>query len=408
MRKSLLRSTFLLGLSLVVSSTLLAGEVVKSTHMVRMSDGAKLSTDVFRPAGETKPLPVIFVRGPYGKLRAKSARGFCDHGYVLVTQNSRSRHDSKGPDIVAFQDDGWGKHRDGHDSIRWIAEQKWCDGKVAGWGGSALGITQNLMAPGAPDALQAQFIAVAYSDMYSQSAYQGGVWRKALVETWLGNNRFGPKSLRSYRAHPKNDAFWQAMNAESQADRVNTPAIFYGGWYDIFLQGTLNSFTTIHNHGGDGARGKCRLIIGPWAHGPFDGLKYPASADRKPAAADAFRFFDYWLKGTDTGVDYKPVHYYVMGDPDDRTAPGNFWRSADNWPPPSKPATYYLQTGGVLSTELPTSNRAKKTFRYNPKKPVPTVGGQNLVLEKGPPGSTESRSAEGRVGFHDRRARRAD
>ena len=96
------------------------------------------------------------------------------------------------------------------------------------------------------------------------------------------------------------------------------------------------------------------------------------------------RFFAHWLKDEKNGVpDDKPVHYYVMGDPEDPKAPGNFWRAADNWPPPSKPTHFYFHLDGSLARALPTED-GNRTYKYDPHDPVPTVGGQNLNIPKGP------------------------
>jgi predicted acyl esterase len=84
--------------------------------------------------------------------------------------------------------------------------------------------------------------------------------------------------------------------------------VFLGGWYDIFLQGTINSFVTIQDRGGPGARGRCRLFVGPIGHGVFTTLRYPANS-RFPDDADAFRFFDRHLKRKTNGVEAdKPVY----------------------------------------------------------------------------------------------------
>jgi len=247
----------------------------------------------------------------------------------------------------------------------------------------------------APKSLKAQWVFVAFSDMYSQCAYPGGVWRTSLMETWLKMNKFDPKSLQTFLAHPNYDDFWSELNPEARAADVNTPAIFFGGWYDIFVQGTLNSFQTIHNQGGPRARGNCRLVIGPYAHGTFEELKYPPNSaiPNAPIAGEAFRFFDHWAKRADNGADKdRPVHYYVMGDPEAQDAPGNFWRAADNWPPPSKSTNFYFHADGALTKTKPAGGR-ELTFKYDPKNPVPTVGGQNLVLPKGP---MDQRKIEGR------------
>lgn len=370
--------------------------VVKTTHMVPMRDGVRLATDVYLPAGDEKPLPVILMRTPYSKEAGKGiADVLCSRGYALVGQDMRGRFQSEGNDAVVFHNDGWASaHRDGHDTLQWIIAQRWCNGKIGTMGGSALGIVQNMMAPDAPEQLVAQHVSVAFSNMYAQAGYQGGTFRKALVENWLRGNRFDPKSLETYLAHYKYDEFWDQLNPEKYADRVNAPAVFHGGWYDIFLQGTINSFVAVQHRGGPRARGNCRLVVGPWAHGNFNGLKYPANSRQEPREGDRMRFFEYWLQGVPNGVpDEKPVHYYVMGDPETPNAPGNFWRSADDWPPPSEPLAGYFHADGTLQASPPTQADASLTYRYEPENPVPTIGGQNLTIAKGP---MDQRPAESR------------
>ena len=100
-------------------------------------------------------------------------------GYAVVAQDMRGRFDSEGHHAIIFGNDGLGGvHQDGHDTIEWVVAQSWSNGKVATWGGSALGIVQNMAAPNAPAALKGQVVSVAFSDYYHQAAYQGGVWRE--------------------------------------------------------------------------------------------------------------------------------------------------------------------------------------------------------------------------------------
>jgi uncharacterized protein len=364
-----------------------ADGIKKTTEKVAMHDGVHLATDIYQPESQNGPLPVILMRTPYNKDTGAKALSSAavKHGYVLVIQDMRGRFASEGNDSVVFHNDGWGSRRDGQESLEWIVRQHWCNGSIATQGASALGITQTMMAPNAPACLKAQFVQVAFDDQYLQGTYQGGVWRKSLIEPWLKVCNFDHKSLDAFVKHPDYDAFWAEGNAEAQAPRIDVPGIYWGGWYDIFCQGTINSFVSIQEHGGPHARGQCRLIMGPYAHGPFDGLKYPTSAAKQPQAADAFRFFDDHLKGIDHGVSTeKPVHYYVMGDPEEKNAPGNYWRAADTWPPPSQPTPYYFHADGRLSAAPPSSVNAEKTYRYDPRDPVPTLGGQNLIPPKGP------------------------
>jgi predicted acyl esterase len=362
------------------------GKIRATESMVPMSDGTRLATDVYLPGDGKGRYPVVLLRGPYGKAGASSfALEAVQRGYAVVSQDIRGRGKSEGRDWIIFVNDGWGKVHDGHDTIAWVAKQPWCNGKIGSHGGSALGITQNMTAPGAPGQLRAQFVQVAASDMYSHADYQGGAFRTGLVETWLKVTNMSAVNLKSFVAHPRYDNFWAQMNMEAQCGRVTAPGVFFGGWYDIFCQGTLDSFVSIHNRGGPGARGRCRLVIGPFAHGDFDGLKYPASARRLPKSADALAWFDYTLRGKDNeAATEKPVHYYVMGDPTDKDAPGNVWRSADNWPPPARETTYYFHPVGKLVANHRPTGDARKSYKYDPKDPVPTVGGQNLFQSKGP------------------------
>jgi predicted acyl esterase len=353
--------------------------------MVAMTDGTELATTIYLPEGKP-PFPVIVSRTPYNKdgLKGEAAK-FNKNGYAFVAQDVRGRFKSKGHHSIIFHNDGWSKPRDGQDTLNWVAAQSWCNGKIGTTGGSALGICQNMTAPVAPDALQGQFVVVALSDMYSQGAYQGGAFRTGLLENWLKATGMVDVNLKTFVSHPKYDDFWAEMNPETQAERVRAPGVFLGGWYDIFLQGTINSFLTIHEHGGKGARGRCRLVIGPFGHGNMTELKYPANSGQGPACRNDVEWFDYVLKGkTNRATNEKPVHYYVMGDPTEKSAPGNFWRSADTWPPEATATAFYLQPDGKLVAEAKPTGDGSKSYKYDPANPVPTVGGAELGADIGP------------------------
>ncbi|MEZ6047150.1 MAG: CocE/NonD family hydrolase [Planctomycetaceae bacterium] len=402
MKFSLIFRAFLI-LQLVVQggATLFAEDaLLPNRFMVSMEDGVHLATDVYLPDGEKpesteKSYPVILLRSPYGKAFGPAVGvNFIKAGYALAVQDVRGRFDSEGNDAIVFFHEGRGETHDGHDTLRWLKDQKWCDGNVVTWGASALGITQTMMAPGAPEVLKAQYAVVAFSDMYSQAAYQGGVWRKEMLDGWLPGNKFDPRSYEEFRAHTKYGDFWKVANAEIGAGDVQAPGIFRGGWYDIFAQGTINSFVTIQNQGQPGARGKCRLVMGPWAHGGFKELTYPENSKTAGDVESAIRFYDYHARGKQNGVNEdKPVHYYVMGDPEVESALGNFWRKVESWPPPADETEFYFHKSGELNSSAPETEESLE-YAYDPENPVPTVGGQNLIISKGPRDQREVESRE--------------
>jgi hypothetical protein len=265
-------------------------------------------------------------------------------------------------------------------------------------GGSAEGIVQNLMAPTNPPGLVAQEIFVAPASMYHQAAFQGGELRKEQVEGWIGKHGFPPENLESTIAHPNYDDFWHETDATLGVSRINSPAVFLGGWFDTFCQGPIDLFLLRQHHGAGNARGNCMLIMGPWTHGgvgkvTMGELTFPDSA-AFPPGIKATDWFGYWLKGEDTGIMEKPrVWYYTMGAVDEPGAPGNVWQTASDWPPPASAQPFYLRSGGLLSSARPTKAKASQSFDFDPKNPVPTVGGRNLEIKAGP---MDQRSVEGR------------
>jgi len=372
-------------LSALLIATLCCAEPTKMV-MVPMRDGVNLATDIYVPQGEG-PWPAVLIRTPYGRggveLFALQANM---RGYAFVSQDFRGRGGSEGDDYPVFLHGGWGEHQDGYDTVEWVAEQEWCNGKVGGVGISAPGIDQNMIAPSNPPHLVCQYVAVALSNMYPQAVYQGGAFRKSLWEVWLENNGFGPETLKLSREHPNYDDYWKQFDCEDVADRVNVPTLFFGGWYDIFSVGTINSFTTIQERGGEGARGKCRLIMEAYGHGRSDELTFPEK--NRPKLADLPNYldwFDIWMKNDGKGIDDIPVvQYFVMGDPDDKDTPGNTWKTADNWPVPARVTPVYFMSDGSLQLQSPTESAVSLSYKYDPENPVPTIGGANLTIPAGP------------------------
>jgi uncharacterized protein len=354
--------------------------------MVPMRDGVKLATNVFLPAGDG-PWPVVLSRTPYGKGKAESRekgeKAYTDRGYVRVVQDCRGRFDSEG-EYRAFIDD----MDDGYDTVEWVAGQPWSNGKVGMMGGSALGITANHAAMSCPPHLVCNVVFVAHGSSYHYSGYPGGVFLKNLNEEWLRRQGVPPADVPRPIHRVYDDSFRQ-RDIEHYFAKMTTPTVNVGGWYDIFSQGNIDCFMGLQYRGAEPARGNQKLVMGAFGHGPLRGdLKYPPEAGLRDRDL-GFRWFDHWLKGVDNGVDREPaVRYFLMGDTFDKEAPGNEWRTSDVWPPKSDVTPYYLQAGGKLSTAKPAadagSSQAADTFVYDPQKPVPTVGGNNLMMPLGP------------------------
>lgn len=350
----------------------------KIDQMVAMRDGVKLATTIFLPEGNG-PWPVVLIRTPYGKsTQAIGYEKWTGKGFALAVQDCRGTFQSEGENRPFMTD-----HLDGFDSVEWAAKQTWSTGKVGMFGASAMGITSNLAAMMNPPHLAATFVMVARSSIYHQSAFMGGVFRKELNEPWLKRQK-AEWMIAETLKHNVYDGFYDIAEMPLHWHKYQVPVYNYGGWYDIFAQGNIDNFTGLQSRGGGLAAGNQKLIMGPWAHGKVEEVTYPANSAVN-AVDEALRWFDYWLAGKDNGIMDEPaVRYYVMGDMTDPKAPGNEWRTALSWPAPSKPVSYFLDAGGALTEKLPTHAESSASYKYDPRDPVPTIGGANLTIKKGP------------------------
>ncbi len=346
------------------------------SEMVAMRDGVKLATDVFIPEGKG-PWPVVLTRTPYNKLLLGGQNKlWTANNYVFVVQDCRGRFKSEGK-YMPFMDD----HFDGYDTVEWAARQPWSSGKVGMIGASAMGITANQAAIMAPPHLAAIYVQVAPASAYQHAIYTGGVFRKEMNEQWLKSQN-ALDVLNLTFQHYLDDGYLNIREGRLHWEEVQVPAYNWGGWYDIFSQGNIDNFTGLQSRGGGLAAGNQKLMMGPWAHGKVEEVDYPNAA---PDQLEPKRWFDYWLKGAANKImEEPPVKYYVMGDAGDAQAPGNEWRTAATWPVPAKTTSFFLHAGGKLSESLPQDSSAKSTYQYDPKNPVPTVGGGNLFAKKGP------------------------
>jgi hypothetical protein len=370
----------------------------RETEWAPMRDGTRLATDLYRPLLSYIGVdyPAILIRTPYNKDDlSELGYALSAFGYVAVIQDVRGAFDSEG-EMRVFYDDGWGldptgTHWDGYDTVEWVAYQSWCDGEVGMFGFSALGISVSFAAGAKPPHLECQVLFVSASDLYFDAAHQGGGYRQSLVEEWLTEVGAIPEIKEKIIGQESYGSEWKEVSILARHPIIDVPIYHSGGWYDIFLQGTLNHFYGLQANGAGAARGNQKLVLGPWTHSGQDErtqgqLTYPSnSVIVDEEFENALDWFAYWLKDDDDSVlDLPPVRYYLMGAVGEEGAPGNRWREAETWPVPSATRCLYLNSDRRLLGSLPVINSSSTSFAYDPRNPVPTVGGANLNIDAGP------------------------
>ncbi|MGH3687043.1 MAG: CocE/NonD family hydrolase [Pseudonocardiaceae bacterium] len=409
--------------------------VTKTANVaVLMRDGITLRADVYRPASD-QAVPVILMRTQYGKEAAQVQPSryqppdwFAAHCYLVVVQDIRGQFASGGT-FSEFTDD----RNDGYDSVEWAAALPGSSGKVGMYGSSYVGATQWLAAEAAPPHLTTIVPANTASDYYDGWTYENGAFRLNFIEPWAmetivssaAKNRRDTQVTQQltqdsrdiaswlrhtpYRsfppfhpgdgavapyfydwiAHRTDGPYWQQWAPERHHAAIGIPVLHIEGWYDAFLAGGVHNFTGMVSSGGSAfARTNQRIVIGPWDHVSWGRPDSPAApmlrqigpVGNSPVNELMLAWWDHFLKGIDNGVSNGPtVNYFELG--------ANVWRTAAGWPLPGTQWTRYSLSSdghassamgdGQLVTSPPAAGQQPDTYDYDPRNPVPSIGGHS-------------------------------
>ena len=339
---------------------------------IPMRDGITLLADVHRPA-EPGRYPVLVAASPYprqiqnlgapaGFIEAGASDFFVPRGYVHVIANCRGTSGSGG--TFGFFDGQ--ERRDMYDLVEWAAQQPWSNSNVGMIGISYFAGTQMEAAVERPPHLKAIMPIAGTFDLYESATHHGlmssgfltpflfmigmtsgqtnKLWRSKLLDAMRAlllspgiHKKFesangeaaiaGLKVLLKlhhdphpwddlWRAiaveHPFRDAWWEDRNLLPLLDRVEVPVYLGCDWQNVplHLPHTFTAYERLRNS-------KHLQVAMMGAHGlawPWESLHIEAIA-----------WFDYWLKGQDTGILDGPHFRYLLPE-----AEG--WRTTDVWP----------------------------------------------------------------------------
>ena len=357
------------------------------------------------------PFPTLLVRTPYHRTGLQeTAQTFVERGYAFAAQDCRGKYDSGGLFRPLLDEAG-----DGQATLDWIANQRWCNGRIGLWGRSYLGIVQVPAAGGGHEALRCMAPSVAPGSFfrdwirYDGCFALGNAIRWALTHascrtqpplqhfTWeelhglngpeeiAARVGFATPALAEWAGHDRYDGYWEEIDQCLLHERVRVPGLHTGGWFDHLTRGQYKAYCNIRDRGATKpAREGQRLLIGPWGHTNtgtrgeghrrYGEWEFGPEADF-PLLEHELRFMDLHLKDEDDGLaDEPPVKLFLMGE--------NRWVDLEDWPPPgAKVQNWYLDStgdagakGGMLSLEEPDQG-TEDVYTYDPRNPVPTLGG---------------------------------
>jgi len=388
--------------------------IVERDVKIPMKDGVKLSCDIFRPessekfpailgfhcyhpsgqTGQIKPTAISTAQWRHpgqertnASLESGDPNFFVRRGYVHIVCNARGTGKSEGKwDFV-----GQREVQDVYEVIEWMANQEWCDGNVTMFGVSYFAWIQLFVAAQNPPHLKTIFCPWGATDFYRDLFYRGGIisyrwpigWSqtsltysncrpynhskkemgeeayqdaiaRALQDEDMRTNSDIVQVLKNPEAganpfivdlilHPLYDKYWKERTVDYENIRI--PAYIGACWanYGIHLPAAFRSWEKLNV--------PKKMIIGP-----------PIYLDRPlyQLQHEAVRWFDYWLKGIETGImDEPPIRLFIMGTDE--------WKEAKDWPlPETKWTPFYLHEYGLLSEHEFWPNEGSDSFEDSP------------------------------------------
>lgn len=368
-----------------------------------MRDGVTLSTDVYLPQGEGA-FPTILFRTPYDNSGVnpdeqwpiRHALRLVAAGYAVALQDCRGRHDSDGVWTPWLHE-----AEDGFDSILWLHEQPWCDGRIGMFGASYDGYTQWAAARDRPPGLRALVATVAAGLFHEGLIYHNGV--PIIAEIHFLNFISGRTNqscdavdwARMLAHRPTRDwpaiigrdgAVWQqwldwdrhegppaALLPAAAFDGLDLPVLHISGWFDFEVWSALRLYHRMMER--SAAADRQWLILGPWGHdgginprSDWGGATF-AEAARLDLMEEHVRFFDRFVAERPAAAyDRAGARWFLMGAGEGgewRESPG--WRAADlgtqHW------ALWPAEGGGLAATP-PEGGQA--SFTYDPADPTPS------------------------------------
>lgn len=294
------------------------GIICEQDVAVKLRDGVTIYVDIFRPENMTD-IPALVSWSFFGKrpgdgqdewkimgvppgtvsnmakFESPDPGYWCRHGYAVVNADLRGTGHSEG-DLSMF---GRQDALDGYDCIEWIAQQPWCSGKVGMGGNSGVAMTQWRVAAEQPPHLACIAPWEGTTDLYRESAYEGGIPATAFMEGIVGftvGDGYIDDMVANAEKCPFLNAYWEDKIA--RLSQVRIPTYATASWSHLHLRGSIEGFRKIRTP-------KKWLRI----HREFE---WP-DAYCSEGVEDLRRFYDRYLKDIRNGWELTPkVRVEVM------------------------------------------------------------------------------------------------
>lgn len=339
-----------------VRGPLPAGIRLDENIYVSMRDDVKLAVDIYRPEVDGR-YPAILSISPYMKeiqqqppilshsIEAGATSFFVPKGYVHVVASVRGTGFSQGQYNLLDTKE----QQDGYDLVEWVAQQSWCDGNVGMLGDSYFAWSQYYTAAQQPPHLKCIAPWDGGTDIYRDLCYQGGIFFSSFMGMWGVDTirqciwpgpiegKLPPANFfADLSVHTDDGPFYWEKSASAKLDKIKVPVLNM-----VVRHGYLHSRGQLYGYSKIASPQKLLVMPpAPNAHVLF--------LQSQPVNELIIKWFDYWLKGIDTGImDEPPVAIF--------DAATQVWRYENEYPLTRTEWTkFYLRSNPVCpATEPP-------------------------------------------------------
>jgi hypothetical protein len=378
-----------------------ADEEFVRENMVPLSDGIELFTLATLPTDGEPPYSAILLRTPYSFYG--DPRSLMDYyvtqGYATVLQDVRGTGESEGELRPLQQEVG-----DGCETVRWVLEQPWSNGRIATIGASYEGFTAIAAAVGCPE------LTVAIADGAPVDGYlgwpgdEGGTGALNLIDWYylLDHGVFASETeytrmtelhptvsldiellgreipfWREYLGHASSrDDFWDEMSLTPRFGEITSPVIHLEARYEWTDDGMKAFLGLRHGAGSEGGRDSQFFVLGAHEHGSVV-YEPSATSPAQELVRDALAFY---LDGEDNAFDERPRVLFHLEE-------AGTWHEAPGWPPDGEEHVLYLANGstpdeGTLSEEQVDSSAI--SYDFDPEHENPCEDALEYSLYLGP------------------------
>ena len=349
------------------------------THYVEMRDGQLMAVDIaVEPDERAWRAPPV--SGEYVCVHASIRGTGCSAGSFDLYDRTHAK--------------------DGYEIVEWLADRPWSSGRVGLYGYSYSGFTGFFIAAKQPPSLACASVSLLTDDLYRGLVFPGGVPNTVFPAFWALGRRPASDYQSAYEgtvededavcaqnvatrepAHPadqeavwytrrEDDTHWRSRSLGTYADRIEVPIYIAHAWQDeqtaarggpeLFAKVDPEPTSPPATPGADS--GRPPLYDSPKLLRATNGVH---STGEAVADEDAQAWFDYWLRGLDTGImDEPPVKLHV-----NRGTEGHATTGLNGWPAPETDWTrLYLRAGGELGAELTTDGGTSTYLTGSPRR----------------------------------------